>query len=362
MKSKAIKLLALSCAFSTAGWSSASACSIDPSTTQNYYSIVSNDYTNWEKSELSVGLVYVRGTKRKDRDVPQNYYDKKQMKKPFVKMEYELIENISGDFIIDKYHWMPLMEDPDIDRELKLKNTGRNFAFWDRRDLGAPVVYGYAGASTCGPSPTPTRLPGQYYLQFKKGGKTIGMEIISGPKDSFVEDWRMIFSDATTSKIKRKPEFYFREMAGYQDIELETCPTKEELTPLFSSWGKTDDFDLGPLSALNIFRQYEFHKSQITNLKIADLYTYQNRLNEHKWECEAGARYLVLDKRSQTIHRGYRSFGVDRTPQHRYIEINNGSIDTQDILSHITILPSSDGSTEISVAQVKNWIRDANPN
>jgi len=311
MKSKSIKLLALSCALSAAGWSSASACSIDPSTTQNYYSIVSNDYTNWEKSELSVGLVYVR------------------VKKPFVKMKYELIENISGDFVIDKNHWMPLMEDPDIDRELKLKNTGRNFAFWDRRDLGAPVVYGYAGASTCGPSPTPTRLPGQYYLQFKKGGETIGMEIISGPKDSFVEDWRMIFSDATT---------------------------------LFSSWGKTDDFDLGPLSAQNIFRQYEFHKSQITNLKIADLYTYQNRLNEHKWECEAGARYLVLDKRSQTIHRGYRSFGVDRTPQHRYIEINNGSIDTQDILSHITILPSSDGSTEISVAQVKNWIRDANPN
>ena len=190
------------------------------------------------------------------------------------------------------------------------------------------------------------------------------MEITSGPKDSFVEDWRAIYSDAPTSKIKRTPKSYFQEITGYQDIELEICPTEEELAPLFFSWEKTDDSDLGFLSAENLFRQYEFHNSEIKSLKITDLDAYQNRLGKDKWKCEAGNRYLVLDKVSAEVGRGHRRFRMhdDTTPQHRYIKIINGSIETKDILSHITILPSADGRTEISVARVKNWIREANPN
>ena len=47
-------------------------------------------------------------------------------------------------------------------------------------------------------------------------------------------------------------------------------------------------------------------------------------------------------------------------PQHRYIEITDGMIDTREVLSHITILPKEDGSTLLDVAQVKGWIEEAN--
>ena len=355
------RMLALTFSLGAAGWSSAHACEIDPSIIQSYGLITPSSYKSWDKSQLSVGLVYISEIQREDREVPESYFGEGQTKKPYVKVEYELIEDISGDFAPDTEHWIPAMSEAEIDRELELKNIGRGFAFWDTRDLGAVQVQGYGG-SICGtPIYSSTLLPGQYYLQFKRDDKTIGMEVISNPKDSFVEDWRLIYSEAPTSKIKRAPKFYFQQISGYQDIELETCPTEEELRPISYRYGDQEKFELGPLSAVNIFRQYEFHKSEIENLKIIDLNAYQQSISKNDWRCEAGSRYLVLDKTSKEIDRGRRRFKLHYTPpKHRYLEIKNGKIDTQDILSHITILPGTDGSTEISVAQVKNWIRDAN--
>ncbi len=355
-----IRFFALAVTLSLAGWSSASACSIEPSTTQWYYSLSPNDYTNWDTSTLSVGLIYSIEKKRKNRNVPRIYFDESQEKKPFVKVEYELIEDISGDFSLDKKQWIPALSELEIDRELELKTTSRDFAYWDLRDLGAPFVYGYAGDTSCGLSPVPTHLPGQFYLQFKKDGKTIGMEIVTGPEDPFVEDWRRIYSDAPTSKIKRTAKSYFTEISGYQEIEIEICPTEEALDEISYGWaGK--GVDPGLLRSVNVFRQYDAHNSEIENLKIIDFDAYQKTLKKEKWVCEDGGQYLVLDKHSEEIDRGQWLTG-DRAPKHRYIKIENGNIDTNDILSHITILPNENGSIDVSVVQVKNWIREANPN
>jgi len=371
-------ILASAFSLAVAAWSSAHACSTYSSNAQIYPAI--SGYGDWEESELSVGLVYVSDIQSQNRVVPKFPFDDKPREKLFIEVEYALIENISGDFVLDKKQWAPALSEVDIDQELALKKSGRGFAYWDRRDLGGPIVYGYDGFSSCGANSSLTPLPNQYYLQFKRNTRTVGMEIISGPKDPFVEDWRQIFSDSLTSKIKRRPKSYFQEMAGYQEIELKTCPTEEEVDSLNSD-AKTGDADLGPLSAANLFKQYASHNSKIESLKIIDLNAYQNSLtddyyagdndwtDEDNWQCEAGSRFLVLDKISSKIDRRHIDIEARdetehraRLPQHRYLEIKNGNVDTKGILSHITILPSPDGNTEVSVAQVKNWIREANPN
>ena len=110
-----IRFFALTITLSLAGWSSASACSIDPSTAQYYYSLTPNDYTNWDTTTLSVGLIYSIEKKRKNRDVPRIYFDDTQEKKPFVKVEYELIEDITGDFSLGKKQWIPALSEREVD-------------------------------------------------------------------------------------------------------------------------------------------------------------------------------------------------------------------------------------------------------
>jgi len=313
---------------------------------------------------MSVGVVYAKQKRRRNKYISTNWGSKSE-KKPFVKIQYKLIKDISGDFIPDEKHWVPAISKNGEKTELKLKTSGRDFAFWDRNGLSIPLITGYNGGTSCGPSPSKTLLPNQYYLQFKKDGRTIGMEIISGAEDQLVLDWMEIYAGKTETKIKRSRKSYLGEMSGYQEIELKKCPTKDEVT--FIEGGGLGAFsgpvDINPESLLpsNIYTQYSSYNTDIEELQIIDLLTYQKTLNGHAWQCEAGKRYLVLDKLSRRIYRGYSGMYHVNSPKHRYVEIGEDKIDTDDILSHIVILPDKSGDTKANVSEIKKWIRQASP-
>jgi len=358
---KVIKNFAMGATFALVSWSSAEACS--PSSIvitgeQNYAALKPNRYASWNMQNMSIGLVYVKGKRIKNKDVPNNM-SSEDIKRPFVKVKFKLIEDISGDFTPDEKRWIPKISASTAKRELALKTKGRNFAFWDRSDLSAPSVSGYAGDTSCGPMRSPTLLPNQYYLQFKKNNQTVGMEIVSGPDDPLVREFTEIFKGSIGTQVRRRPKDYFKHISGYQEITLKKCPTEEQMDILSYQYSPAAETSF----TTNIFSPDTSHNSDFKSLKIVDFIAYQKRLKGYDWQCLADRQYLVLDKVSPQSSRGYRTNGGFHVnpPQHRYVEIHNGQIDTQDILSQISIIGAANKDAKIDVTEVKSWIEEANP-
>jgi len=67
-------------------------------------------------------------------------------------------------------------------------------------------------------------------------------------------------------------------MSGYQDIEVVKCPNPDEIFKLLSIFERTEIKE--SLRPSNIFRQNSSHKSELEDLNIIDLASYQTTLNE----------------------------------------------------------------------------------
>lgn len=360
-KTRLAKTFTIGFLFSLSSYTYASACQAPTEAItgeQSYSSISPSSYWNWETEKLSVGLVYTIEKKRKDRGVPESDWSDNK-KKPFVKIEYELVEDISGNFVPDEKSWVPEILEAVAEIELQIKSSSRGFAFWDRRDLNGPVVYGYDGGSMCGPDPTDTVLPGQYYLHFRKDGRTIGLEIVAGHDDPFVADWRTIYSDASETKIKRSPKNYFVELDGYQEIELNICPTAAEFDSIRYNQHSKSETSLEDLGTSKFIKFKSSYNSSADDVRLVDFLAYQERVNGREWVCVPNTSYMVLDKASLPSIRIEHNYETT-PPRHRFIEIQDGQVDTQAILSRITILPKADNNTLVSVNQAKTWIREAN--
>ena len=363
-----IRLFSLSLLLTAASWSAASACMPDSSVMsglEDYSAITPSDWSRWDIDSLSVGLVYVKMGVVQNKVPERSMYQKEE--KPFVDVKYNLIEDISGDFVTDDDGWIPEISESTKKRELAMRASRRDFAFWDRRDLSTPLVTGYEGGTSCGPFPSKTLLADQYYLQFKKDHRTVGLEIVTGPQDPFVQDWKKIYANAQETKLNRSPQSYFKDISGFQEISLKTCPSEKELEileitrehSLFLPSDLADTFDNMDLASFQpdrIFEQKSSFNSDMEKLEILDVFRYQPQ----EWRCEDGSQYLVLDKKSRRRFRGGHSGFSPVSPQHRYIEVKDGEIDTDNIRSKITVLPDESGSTKVSVEQVKSWIREAN--
>lgn len=350
-----LKRLFISLTCFLASWSSAEACSPSlaaMSDIQNYDSITPSDYRNWHHADISMGLVYAKKRKERKKTTISNT-ENKNTKKPFVKIEFELIENISGDFVADDATWFPKIDKNGEARELKLIDKPKDFSFWDRRDLTIPGVYGYAGITSCGPHPSDTLLPNQHYLQFKQKNRTIGFEIVSGPTDPLVAEFVKIKAGAFNTKILRQPEDYFKEMTGYVDFEIKACP-------------HADSFDVYGLNFFGkrearkeliseSFEVLENHNSEESELDLYDFYSYISRNNEGKLKCNIGDRYLVAERISESTSRGRGHYFSVTPPRHRYLKIENEKINTSDILSMISVREDTP-----NVKTVKSWIREAN--
>jgi len=355
---KMLKLLTLTALVSLLGWSSASACS--PSRMvmtgeQNYQALKPSAYSSWSDPELSIGLVYAKKKKTRKREVSTGYGGPK--KKPFVKIKFRLIQNISGGYVKDETTWFPKIDDAGERRELARIGKPKSFAFWDRRGLSTPQIQGYSASTSCGPMPSTTLLPGQHYLHFKKGKRTVGLEIVSGPDDPLVLDFIEAAKGLSESKIRRTPKDYVEEISGYQEFELKACPTETEIELL--RWGSYGG-PTGPEAPLHVSQKSDYN-SDFGGLKLIDFISYQKQVKGHDWKCQTGKHYLVLDKVSPRLSGRVVTMFFVNPPRHRYIEISNGMIDTNDILSHITFLTEEDGGTLVDVTHVKRWIREANP-
>lgn len=334
--------------------SPAYACSPIPevmSGVQFYRSIVPDRYSNWDKDKISVGLVFVQEKRRKNRKIYTGTKGEKN-KKPFVKVKYKLIENISGNFIKSESEWLPKITEKRAKHELGLIGSEKEFSFWERRDLTIPKVSGYSIPTSCGSYPSPTALSDQYYLHFKTGERTVGMEIVSGPEDALVAEFRKIYSDATETKIARQPADYFRDISGYSEVELIKCPPKD--IRYMGAYGFGYDFDHGAWSGRKLFREISSFNSDIDSLRLIDFFAYREISNGPNLRCTVGEKYLVLDEISARVSRGDFNYFPVKNPQHRYLKISNGSIQSREILSKIDIL----GNEDISVDLVKSWISE----
>lgn len=352
-----IKYLCLAAGLVFVSTTASQACSPTPevwSGVQFYNSIAPNEYSSWHDPNLSVALVYTKKKTTKIKDVFAGYTDK-PVRKPFVKIKFKLIEGFSSKFTIDEPKWFPKMSAPAEARERGLIGTAKNFAFWDRRDLTIPAIYGYSGDTSCGPSASDTLLPNQYYLQFKNKNRTVGFEIVSGPDDPLVEDFRQIQTGVVGSKTRRAPEDYFTEMRGFVEMQVTECPLQDKYESGFGfihrPWGPTDDLPKPFVASDN-------YKSDIEDLKLIDFYTYLAWMNNHKLECTPNDRYLVLDKLSAPSSRGRTGPFSVTPPRHRFLKIENNHINTDDILSKISI----HSDEPIHIDQVKTWIKEANSN
>ncbi len=343
------------------GWTAAHACSpsyMVMTGEQNYQALKPSSHSSWLDPELSIGLVYAKKKKSRNRDVFTEYAND-PAKKPFVKIKFKLIAAISEDYVVDEAKWFPKIDARGKARELQRKGAARPFAFWDRRGLSTPLVQGYSIGTSCGPMPSPTLLPDEYYLHFKKGGRTIGFEIVAGPDDPLVRTFTETLRGSGETHIRRAPNDYFKDMSGYQDFVIQTCPSDAEIEVL--RWGSYSGPNPPDVVDGHIrLGQESEYDSQSKDLKLIDFLSYQRHIHGPTWQCRAGKRYLVLDKISSPPSGEIGMFFVS-PPQHRYLDVVGGHIDTQDILSHISILPDETGRTRIEVEHVKRWIREANP-
>ena len=326
---------------------------------QDYQSLKPSYTSSWSDPELSIGLVYAKKKRTKKRDVYTGRGDDPK-KKPFVKIKFKLIQNISGHYVVDESDWFPKINTAGERRELGRVGKPRSFAFWDRRGLSVPLVGGYSAPTSCGAMPSKTLLPNQYYLHFKKGERTIGFEIVSGPDDPLVNEFVENMKGRSGTKIRRAPKDYFEEMSGYQDLVLSECPSESELEIL--RWGFSSGSG-GPktVNSKLITGQHSHHNSQPKDLSVINFMSYQRHVNGRDLECQIGKRYLVLDKVSKRPSYGQSGMFFVNPPQHRFIEVTNGKIDTDDILSQITIIPDENNESLVEVDDVKIWIREANP-
>jgi len=318
---------------------------------QYYQSITPSDYKNWNHPELTVGLVYAKKKKTRKRKVTADF-DNKSKRKPFVKIEFDLINNISGDFVLDEARWFPKIDKVGEARERNLINKQKDFAFWDRRDLTVPGIYGYAGATSCGPMASDTLLPNQYYLQFKQKNRTVGFEIVSGPEDPLVKEFVKIQSGVIGTKVNREPTDYFKEMSGYAEVTVKSCPLADEFESGFGfhsgGWGQ----DTIP----NSFHLIDSFKTKVDDLTLIDFYSYISRTNNYELECNTGDRFLVIERLSSRTSRGNGVFFHVNAPRHRYLKVENGQVDSKNILSMISI----HSEKPIYSDHVKTWIREAN--
>lgn len=319
---------------------------------QDYDSITPSDYRNWHHTDISVGLVYAKKRKERKKTTISNT-ENKNKKKPFVKIEFKLIKNISGDFVADDVTWFPKIDKAGEARELKLIGKPKDFSFWDRRDLTVPGVHGYAGVTSCGPHPSDTLLADQYYLQFKQKDRTIGLEIVSGPDDPIVAEFIKVQSGKFPTKTHRTANKYFNEMYGYTELEVKDCPHADSFEVYGLNFFGDREARKGSISAP--FEVLESYNSEESKLDLYDFYSYISRTNEDQLECNIGDRYLVTERTSESTSRGRGHYFAVTPPRHRYLKIENENIDTNDILSMISVRAETP-----NVKTVKSWIREAN--
>ena len=349
-----IRKFAIGSACALASWSSAEACS--PSnevmTGEQHYGVLSkNRYSDIKRENSSVALVYANEIRRKKLKDPKDNYDRPGKKK-FVKVELEVIEILYGDYEAVEAKWLPPLDDTHMLEELEYKNQDKSFDFWDRMDLTTATAEGYGGVTSCGPEPTATLAPNNYYLHFKSGQRDLAFEIVSNKDAQLVKDFKEVFKDSSYSKLRRNPKNYFKHMRGYIEVVVTQCPKLND----YMLSGFFDESPTYEYDGRKSFSEISKYHSNIHDLRVIDFYSYLNRLDDDASKCVVGDRYLIIDRVSKKVERGnFGGFSITQ-PQHRFLKIQSGGINPKNIISNIDVVSDE----TISALQIKSWIREAN--
>ena len=137
-------------------------------------------------------------------------------------------------------------------------------------------------------------------------------------------------------------ESYFKNMDTFIEVNVLECPKSEDFIYTDSRFGR-DDKQLNVLYSLG-----ERTREPRVAFDIRDAYSYVLQMNGQSRytkleniDCSLGDRFLYL--------AGHGA---------KYLKIENGLIDTSKIGTRIEIT----GPKQIKAADVKRWIREANPN
>jgi len=337
-----IRFLGLVVSLTAVGWSSAWACMESITSVQNYSAIDPTVTDGWHDPKLSIGLVYIT------EDIDGTF-------------KSELIESLSENFKLGKSISAISATGGAARFENSMKTKPRGFSFWDRRDIAFSTTYvPDAPHSSCGPMPLPVLLPENYYVVFKIKDWAKGVEIVTGPEDPFVKDIRDTRRSLVESKINMTAESYLKNMDGFVEVELNSCPKDG----FIKSRDLRNKLDADALNEAKIFASLDSYESDIAHLSFDSFYSYRSKLNTEPPSlkadsiCAPGQKFLVLDKPSPSRSRGPTGEGMHfiPPPRHRFLEIENGFIKPSEIISKITLSDTQ----PISVTQVKKWIREGN--
>jgi len=343
--------ISLTCAL--ASWSSAEACSFSSealSGQANYrvYHDRLSDILSSDKSYITI--IKTEAVSESLEEV--SIYGKKELK-PFVELDIQLIENLLGEAPDYSNHYLkraPKFSEKKHAAEVRYASKPRPFGFWDQLSLSNPKVSWHGSTSSCGFSSSSTLDADTYYIAIK-GPRSRGyFEPITGLDDPLINDFRDIVRNATTSKIKRSAQNFFKRIDGYQDITITQCPVG---TP--AKYGK--NYNTADLVGEKAFKSKDSFKSDLTKITMTNFFAHDGWSGYDILDtCRVGDNYLVIESKYSNYRNFPQSIYMTFPADLRFLKIESGHIDTSKVKSNVKIT----GQNIIPASHVKSWIREAN--
>ena len=284
-----------------------------------------------------VAIVKTRRVKRK-----WSLYDGTAMNR----LSFKHIESLYGN--VNKLSEADYPDDKKDKSKTTEKDNTLDFNFWETLDIQSPVtelgVMVHDG--NCGHlEPRLILRPKSLYLVFGNAydGKTTITEAvqIKSRRDPIVGAFRSMINDDVDAPNKMSPETYFKNMAGFAQVNIVQCPKKSDFLYKDSKFTHPKD-QIGKL-----FLSEDSYAMKDSELNIQDFNGYylqleweNGRRNASSENCGYGDKLLIL-----------------KSHYNKYLTITDGHINTKQIATNITIT----GENLISISDIKNWIREANP-
>ena len=224
------------------------------------------------------------------------------------------------------------------------QEDGLSFEFWESLEIPSPKIKIVIEHDECDSvRPQLNLQPNSLYLTFgyiwEDGAIHISDAIkLKSKRDPIVKAFRRFASDDANAPNKMSAETYFKNMSGFAEVRIHKCPGNEYFRYEDSRYTKTKD------QINELFSVKDSYNVKDSNLNIQDFSFYLHKING-----------LVMPNSMTSITCGYESILVLKSHYDKYLPIVEGHIDTDDIVTNITITDSN----LVKVTDIKNWILQA---
>ena len=302
----------------------------------NYYGKPSLQTKSFLGDDKFVAIVKTRRVKKK-----RSLYDGTAMNR----LSFKHIENLYGN--VNKLSEADYPDDKKDKSKTTEKHNTLDFNFWETLDIQSPVTELGVMVHDGNCRHLEPRLilrPKSLYLVFGYvyDDKTTITEAvqIKSRRDPIVGAFRSVINDDVDAPNKMSPETYFKNMAGFAQVNIVQCPKKSDFRYKDSKFTHPKD-QIGKL-----FLSEDSYAMKDSELNIQDFNGYylqleweNGRRNASSENCGYGDKLLIL-----------------KSHYNKYLTITDGHINTKQIATNITIT----GDNLVAVSDIKNWIREAN--